>query len=77
MKERKKNAPEILLSLVRDYVLLSLLMLVSALGAAAIINRSGIGCSIIETDHIGRTPHSDTKLTDTPLKNSREFFLRS
>jgi len=61
--ERKKNALEILLSLVRDYVLLSLSMLVSASGAAAIINRSGIGCTVIETDHIGRTPHSDTKLS--------------
>jgi len=62
--ERKKNAPEILISLVRDYVLLlSLSMLVSASGAAAIISRSGIGCTVIETDHIGRTPHSDTKLS--------------
>jgi hypothetical protein len=38
-------------------------MLVSASGATAIINRSGIGCTVIETDHIGRTPHSDTKLS--------------
>jgi len=57
--ERKKNAPEILLSLVRDYVLLSLSMLVSASGTAAIINRSSIGCAVIETDHIGRHLRND------------------
>jgi len=74
-KWKKKNALEILLSLVRDYVLLSLSMLVSTSGTAAISNRSSIGCAVIETDHIGRTPHSDTKLTDTPLKKCRGFFL--
>lgn len=49
----------------RDHVLLSLSMLASISGTAAISNRSGIGCAILETDHIGRTPHSDTKLNNT------------
>jgi hypothetical protein len=60
--EKKKNAPEILISLVRDYVLLSLSMLVSGSVTVAAINRNSILCAVIETDHIGITPHSDTKL---------------
>ena len=63
--ERKKNAPEILISLVRDYVLLlSLSMLVSASVTVATINKTGILCAVIETDHIGIAPHSDTKLSN-------------
>jgi len=60
----KKNAPELLISLVRDYVLLLLSLSVSASVTVAGINRSGMGSAVIETDHIGITPHSDTKLSN-------------
>jgi len=62
--ETKKNAPELLISLVRDYVLLLLSLSMSASVTVAIINRSGMACAVIETDHIGITPHSDTKLSN-------------
>jgi hypothetical protein len=53
-----------LISLVRDYVMLPLSLLMSASVTVAIINRSGMASAVIETDHIGITPHSDTKLSN-------------
>lgn len=50
------------MSLVRDYVLQTLWRSTSV--TATITNRSGIGYTVIETDHIGVTPHSDTKLNN-------------